>query len=186
MVKDEIELQGNDDYEVVPLTPLRRLEKRIEMMETTKSTQNLERFVDKILDMTEMNQKIVDEMVKSNQALREDVGVLIGKMDNLNNNMNDFVSIIKSAGEQDMESTSKTAVTEAITPLIDKMTEITKGTQEGNEALAETLENIDKRLKRMQSAPTNAKPVSSILARRGMMGSQTQSNSPPQQFNTRQ
>lgn len=181
MVRDEIELQGNDDYEVVPLTPLRRLEKRIEMMETTKSTQNLERFVDKILDMTEMNQKIVDEMVKSNQALREDVGVLIGKMDNLNNNMNEFVSIIKSAGEQDMESTSKTAVTEAITPLIDKMTEITKGTQEGNEALAETLENIDKRLKRMQTPPT-AKPVSSILARRGMMGAQQQSNSPPPQF----
>ena len=61
------------------------------------------------------------------------------------------------------------------------MTEITKGTQEGNEALAETLENIDKRLKRMQTPPT-AKPVSSILARRGMMGSQQQSNSPPPQL----
>ncbi|MCK4967485.1 MAG: hypothetical protein KAS12_00395 [Candidatus Aenigmarchaeota archaeon] len=181
--KDEIELQGNEDYEVVPLTPLRRLEKRIEMMETTKSTQNLERFVDKILDMTEMNQKIVDEMVKSNQSLREDVGVLIGKMDSLNDNMNEFVSLIKSAGEHDTEATSKAAVTDAITPVVDKMAEIMKNSQDGNDALAETLENIDKRLKRMQTTPTTAKPVSNILARRGMMNTQT--NSPPPQFNTK-
>ncbi len=172
MVRDEVELPREDDYEFVPLTPVRRLEKRLDVLETTKSTQSLERFVDKIIDMTELNQKIVDSMVKSNQSLREDVGVLIGKMDSLNDNLNEFVALIKTAGEQDIDSPSKDAFSNAVKPLVDKVEEITKGAQDSNMAIAETLENIDKRLKRMQAADTTQKPVSNILARRGMIPQQ--------------
>ncbi|MCK4551033.1 MAG: hypothetical protein KAT91_03690 [Candidatus Aenigmarchaeota archaeon] len=172
MARDEVELPHEDDYEFVPLTPVRRLEKRLDVLETTKSTQNLERFVDKIIDMTELNQKIVDSMVKSNQSLREDVGVLIGKMDSLNDNLNEFVALIKTAGEQDVDSTSKDAFSNAVKPLVDKVEEITKGAQDSNTAIAETLENIDKRLKRMQAGDTTQKPLSNILARRGMIPQQ--------------
>jgi len=183
MKSAEIELP-EEDYEIVPLAPLRRLEKRIESIETTKTTQNLERFVDKIIDMTELNQKIVDGMIKSNQALREDVGVLIGKMDNLSGNLNDFINLIKTAGEQDIEATSKEAFKDAIKPFVDQVTQIAKTTQEGNTVLAESLENINKRLKRIQTTSETAKSVSNILARRGV-GSQPQPSIPPLQARPR-
>ncbi|MCK5473998.1 MAG: hypothetical protein KAI53_01210 [Candidatus Aenigmarchaeota archaeon] len=182
MARDEIELSGEADYEFVPLTPVRRLEKRLDVLETTKSTQSLERFVDKIIDMTELNQKIVDGMVKSNQSLREDVGVLIGKMDSLNNNLSEFVTLIKTAGEQDVESPSKDAFSNAVKPLVDKVEEITRGARDSNAAIAETLENIDKRLKRMQATDRIQKPINNIFARRDMIPQQQpiRPTAPPQ------
>lgn len=164
----EIPMDDNDDYEVVPLTPLRRIEKRLEAMETSKSATNFERFIDKVLNMVEMNQKIVDEVVKANQGLREDISVLISKMDDAQSKMTDFMEIIKDAGEEGGgESMNKDLIEHIISPFVDKFESASNKTTETSTQIVDTLSSIEKRLKTMNmgasGAPTGA---GNILQRR--------------------
>lgn len=147
--KSEVEIPGSgEEYEVIALSPLRRLEKRLEAVEQTRTVANLERFVDKILDMVELNQKIVDEVVKANQGLREDMAVLVGKMDELYSRIGDFIDIIKSAGEEERaEVVSRETIEATVTPIIAKMEEMNKRVIESNATIADTLGAIEKRLK---------------------------------------
>lgn len=160
--KEEVEISASpDDYEVVPLGPIRRLEKRLESLETTKDVSSIERFNDKIIDMIELNQHIVDEVVKANQGLREDLAALIGKLDNLQSSLKEFIEMIKSAGESPVKE-------EYSSKLIGKLSEINQKTLESNSAIIESLSTIDKRLKRMQ---IGGRPSTNILARRGFVES---------------
>jgi len=168
MVQNEVEIP-HDDYEIVPLTPLRRLEKRMEAIETTKSMSNLEKFIDKVIDMVEMNQKIVDEVVRSNQGLREDISILISKIDDSQAKMTQFVEIIKDAGEQEGgESMSKEFIENIISPMVEKISASDTKLAETNGQILEMLSSIDKRLKGNPAPgmPMGRPAVSSILQRR--------------------
>lgn len=182
---DEIEIKSKEDYEIIPVTPLRRLEKRLESLETTKSMNSMEKFIDKVIDMVEMNQKIVDDMVRSNQSLREDLNVLIGKMDTLQSKIATFVDMVQSAAEggeedeeEDMEDKSaeilKTGLAESIRPIVDQIQIMNKQAQDTNTSLMQSMDNLDKRLKRMQAPSPAAPPMQypsarEILARRGIL-----------------
>lgn len=173
---EEVEIPA-DDYEVIPLTPLRRLEKRLDAIETTKSMNNMERFIDKVIDMVELNQKIVEDMVKSNQALREDLGVLISKMDGLQSKIGGFVDMIENAAETDVAETAAESTTSVVKPLLEQIQSMNKQTQETNATLVQSLENIDRRLKRLLPAAAPPQPYQSardILARRGVQPQQQQ------------
>ncbi len=152
MPPKEVEIPSErDDYEVVPLTPLRRLEKRLEAIETTKSMSHLEKFIDKIIDMVEMNQRIVDEVVKANQGLREDISILISKIDDSQTKMSEFVDLIKEAGEQEgSETITKELIDHVISPMIDKIEVASNKTIDTNNQMVETLASIEKRMKTMQ------------------------------------
>lgn len=168
MVQNEVEIP-HDDYEIVPLTPLRRLEKRMEAMETTKSMSNLEKFIDKVIDMVEMNQKIVEEVVRANQGLREDISILISKIDDSQAKMTQFVEIIKDAGEQEGgETMSKEFVENVVAPMIEKIEAGNTKVAETNNQILETLSSIDKRLKGGQAPGVQlGRPaISNILQRR--------------------
>jgi len=167
MDSKEVEIP-HDDYEVVPLTPLRRLEKRLETIETTKSMSNLEKFIDKVIDMVEMNQKIVDEVVKANQGLREDISILISKIDDSQTKMSEFVDIIKEAGEQEGgETMSKEIIDNVVTPLVDKLEASSSKNAETNAQMVETLTSIEKRLKTIQLGGQSTRTgASAILQRR--------------------
>lgn len=168
MVQNEVEIP-HDDYEIVPLTPLRRLEKRMEAIETTKSMSNLEKFIDKVIDMVEMNQKIVEEVVRANQGLREDISILISKIDDSQAKMSQFVEIIKDAGEQEGgETLSKEFIEHIVTPMIEKIEAGNTKVAETNNQILETLSSIDKRLKSGQApgAPMGRPAISNILQRR--------------------
>lgn len=149
---DEYELTDNEDYEVVPLTPIRRLEKRVGQIETSKSFSNVERMMDKILDMVELNQRIVDEMVKANTGLRADLSSLVGKMDSLQGKLTNFIDIVEEAGKEDVdESEAVAAMKGMVTPLVKGITESNEKLLKSNEAIAENISTIDKRLKRANS-----------------------------------
>ncbi len=150
-MKDEVELSA-DDYEVMPLTPLRKLEKRLERLEMQRSTHNFERLIDKILDMTELNQRIIDEVVKANQGLREDIAVLIGKLDNLHDKVDEFVTMIKEAGENESEDKlAEQIVEKSVKPLVEAIEKSNNEALESNKMMVDLLMNIEKRLKRMQA-----------------------------------
>ena len=157
------------------LSPIRRLEKRLETMESTKTTNNLEKFIDKMMDMVELNQKIIEDIVRSNQATREDIGVLVGKLDSLQTKITSFVDLIQNAAESDVAQTAADSTTITIKPLIDRLEEMSNHTQETNTQLVESLENIEKLLRRPQ-APMPSTPSSQtareILSRRGILPSQ--------------
>lgn len=147
--------EESDDYEVIPITPIRRLEKRMEEIETSKSVSNFERLMDKIIDMVELNQRIVDEVVKANTGLREDLAVLIGKMDQLQEKMSSFIDIVENAGAEEEEGQAgRSAMKDMVEPLLNEMKSANKELMsrviESNTAISENLSSIDKRLKRMQ------------------------------------
>ena len=153
MSKDDAGVYGseNDDYEVVPLTPIRRLEKRLSTVESSRSLGNLERLMDKIIDMVELNQRIVDEMIKANTGLRDSVGVLVNKMDSLNDKITNFVNIVAEAGKEETEeSESIVAMKGMVEPLIKNIVETNDKLIKSNEIMTTSLSTIDKRLKRLQ------------------------------------
>ncbi|MBU4300480.1 MAG: hypothetical protein ABIF85_00875 [Nanoarchaeota archaeon] len=170
--KDEVEIKGDDDYEIVALSPIRRLEKRLETMENTKTTNNLEKFIDKMMDMVELNQKIIEDIVRSNQATREDIGILVGKLDSLQAKISSFVEMVQSAAESDVAQTAAESTTETIKPLIDRLETMSDQTKETNAQLVESLGNIEKLLRKQPQSTLPTSPSSQtardILARRGI------------------
>lgn len=159
----------------MPLSPIRRLEKRLEAMETTKTTNNVEKFIDKVMDMVELNQKIIEDIVRSNQTMREDIGALIGKIDSLQSKVSSFVDIVQSAAESDVAQTAADSTGETIKPVIERFETMSAQTQETNTRMLQSLESIEKLLRRPQmpahSMPTN-QTVREILARRGVAPAQ--------------
>lgn len=143
-----------EEYEMIPLTPLRRLEKRLEAIEQQKTAAGLERFIDKVIDMVELNQKIVEEVVRANQGLREDVAVLVGKMDELYMRLGDFIDIIKAAGEEEgEEAMSAKIIEESVKPLVSRIEAMGKVIQEGQATMQESLTSMERRLRAAAPSP---------------------------------
>jgi len=69
----EVELGTEDEnYEVIPLSPIRRLEERIKKLEKEREGFAYQGFMREILDLIQSNQKLVDEIVKANDQLRDE------------------------------------------------------------------------------------------------------------------
>jgi len=134
------------EYELIPISPLRRLEKRIEKLEASYSGVPNDIFKD-VIDIMRMNQQLVDELAKSNDALRIELSKLPAKLDELIANLKELISFIKSSGEEEAVGITQ----EAMKPLVEKMDELVKANKtasETNEAMLELLNEINKRLKR--------------------------------------
>lgn len=139
-----------DEYELIPVSPLRRLEKRIETLEHFSAGDSKDIFKD-IIDIVRMNQLIVDQLATSSDALRIELAKLPGKLDELLFNMKELISFIKSAGE--VETSGVTP--EVMKPVVDKLDELVKANKsitERNDSMLELLDTISKRLRR--PAPT--------------------------------
>ena len=90
----EVEIES-DDYEVVPVGPIRRLEERIKKMERDKEGFAYESFMREILELIQSNQKLVDEIVKANDSLRDELAKIPGKIDELLKSWREFIEILK-------------------------------------------------------------------------------------------
>lgn len=90
----EVEIES-DDYEVVPVGPIRRLEERIKKMEKDKEGFAYESFMREILELIQSNQKLVDEIVKANDSLRDELAKIPGKIDELLKSWREFIEVLK-------------------------------------------------------------------------------------------
>lgn len=99
----EVEVES-DDYEVVPVGPIRRLEERIRKMEKDKEGFAYDGFMREILELIQSNQKLVDEIVKANDSLRDELSKIPGKIDEMLKAWREFIEILKEVGGA--ESTS--------------------------------------------------------------------------------
>ncbi len=162
---------SDEEYEIVPVTPLRKLEKKIEMLEKSRSDEIFNRVLDKLIDLTEINQRIVEEMVRSNQGLREDIEILVAKMNTLEDKMNDFVDILRNIAEAELkEAESKfdpdiiaKTISESINNSISsvfseigkKLENLVNKMNDENKNLIQVLIAMDKKLRRLSSSPQN-------------------------------
>ena len=141
-----VENSDEIDYELIPVSPIRRLEKRMHKLEKSPAIDSGAFFRD-VLEIVRMNQQIVNEMAKSNDTLRIELAKLPGKLDEVVIQLKDLISFIKVAGEQE-----STAVTQqAMTPVVNKLDEMIKTNKvlaEKNDATLGLLDEISKRLKR--------------------------------------
>ena len=135
-----------NEYELVPMSPIRRLEQRLDRLESSSPIDSKSIFSD-VIDIVRMNQQLVDELAKSSDALRIELSKLPGKLDDLITNLKDLISFIKASGEEETAGITQ----ETMKPVVDKMDEMVqtnKTISEKNDAMLELLDEISKKLKR--------------------------------------
>ncbi len=149
---------SDEEYEVIPTSPMRRLEKRIDKVESGSYSSQVRRLVDQVLELIKSNQKIIDDSIKANNDLISEVSKVPKKIDDLILEMREFIKLLKvSAEEEEVSQVSK----EVMAPLVDKFTELieqNKRNFETNQAVLTTLGIIEKRLKRLYTAPAPPRP----------------------------
>jgi len=137
----------DEEYEVIPTSPIRKLEKRMSKMETVSSSSEARRLIEQIIELIKSNQRIIDDVVKADAELRHEITVIPGKIDELIASISEFVDILKASATEESAGISK----EAMEPLVKKISELVeqnKKTHEIGQATLTSLETIDKRLKR--------------------------------------
>lgn len=179
MSDDEVELGGKaagDDYEVVPVGPLRKLERRVdELQEKNKQGSGTDdELVRDVLDIMKSNQKIVNDMTESTHELKNSVEDLTHKMDEVVDNMNSFMDLLTEASEMDMEGELVGDMEQRIAEAIGtKMEDVAEDMRESNQAVVEHLNEINENIRRNYAAQNK----DGIVSR----SDQNQQHSRPQQ-----
>lgn len=149
-------IEKQEEFEIVPMSPIRRLERRLDQLESTSGV-DTRSFLKEIVDIIKMNQMLVDELAKANDSLRIEISKLPSKLEELINHLTELLSYIKaSAAEEAAPAT-------AFKPLVDKfdkLIEANKRIVEGNQSILSALEEIGQKLKRRPLPPrAHMKPV---------------------------
>lgn len=140
----------DEEYEVIPTSPIRRLEKRISKIESTTASSGLQKLIEQIIELIKSNQRVIDDVIKANSELRNELSKIPGKLDQLISNINEFIEILKASAAE--EATPQAGVD--MKPLVEKITELveqTKKNMEINQAALTNLSAIDTRMKRLQT-----------------------------------
>ncbi|MCD6367693.1 MAG: hypothetical protein J7L45_01265 [Candidatus Aenigmarchaeota archaeon] len=130
----------DDEYEVIPVGPLKKLEERIEKLEKERETVSTHEFIREILDLIESNQKLVDEIVKANDELREELSKIPGKIDELLKAWREFIDLLKEAGVSESSGTEGSGISsdklDELISLNKEMLEAIKSMKEKNEPVS--------------------------------------------------
>jgi len=135
-----------EEFELIPMSPLRRLEKRIEQVESSSST-DTRGFLKEVLDIVRMNQQLVDELAKANDALRIELSKLPGRLEELINDLHELLSFIKASATEELTTASPTN----LQPLVEKLDQMIEGNKkivESNQNLLSAIEDVDKKLRK--------------------------------------
>jgi methyl-accepting chemotaxis protein len=148
--------ESTESYEIIPVTPLKKLEQRIERVEQTGTIPQLQSLINQIIELIRSNQKIVNDVIQANAELRNEISKLPPKIEELTNMMKSFIALVEAAGREEVSGPS----TEALKPLTEYMQKMVDQNQkllEGNQSMIEQLDNISRKLK-------GGTPVSQLLS----------------------
>jgi len=154
-------MSPEDEYEIIPTSPIRRLEKRVEQVESGSYSSQIRKLIEQVIELIKSNQRIIDDSLKANTDLISEISKVPKKVEDLIIEMREFMKLLKtSAEEEEVSAVSK----EVMSPLVEKMTELieqNKKNFETNQAALTTLGIIEKRLKRLytQTTPTRTPPT---------------------------
>ena len=154
----EISETGKDNYEIIPVTPIRRLERKIEQIEQAGTIPQLQSLINQIIELIRSNQKIVNEVIKANMDLRNEIARLPNKIDELTLEMKKFLSLIEAAGREEITAPSPESM-KPVTEQLQKLVEQNQKMVENNQAILEGLDNISKKIR-----PAGGTPVSHLMS----------------------
>lgn len=86
-----------DEYELIPLSPVRRLERRMEKIEKTGTSLETTR---ELIEIVRANQHVIDEMVRINSDMMKKISDLLNTVSELTIKMTDFMGRIEFSGEE--------------------------------------------------------------------------------------
>jgi len=149
-------------YEIIPVTPIRKLEERMEKIESSGSTPQLQNLINQIIELIRNNQKIVNDVIQANNDLRNELSKLPSKMDELIDTINGFLELVEAAGKEEVNVTPQPVQSnaEAFKPIIDELRKISDQNQklvESNQVVLDELSKMDRKLK-------GGMPVSTLLS----------------------
>ena len=140
--------EKDEEFELIPLSPLRRLEKRVTELES-ESGVDIKEFFHELVDIISMNQQLVDQLAKANDSLRIELSRLPGRIEELVNNVGELLSYIKAAAVE--ETTGQVGISsESLKPLtekMDKLVDLNKKIVDNNETLTNLLETMDRKMR---------------------------------------
>jgi len=155
MSNDEVQLGSSEDedYEVVPVGPIRKLERRIdEIQEQSQEAQgsaHKDELIRDVLDIMKSNQKIVNDMTESTHELKNSVEDLTHKMDETIDNMNAFMDLLNEASEMDMEGEIVGDMEGRIADAIgSKMDDVVQNMHESNQQVINQLDNLNESIRK--------------------------------------
>jgi len=140
-----------EEYELIPLSPLRRLEKRIDEIEQSPDI-GVKEFFHELIDILRMNQELVDELVKTNDALRVELSRLPGRIEDLTRNVGELLTYIKAAATEEITTGAQPAgpAVEQSPDMVEKLNQLVETNKkivETNETITDLLGTIENRLK---------------------------------------
>ena len=138
-----------EEYEVIPTSPIRKIEQRLSRVETESSTSEIRKLIEQIIELVKSNQRIIDDIVKSDAELRNEVSKLPGKIDDLLTNMREFMELLKTSATEETVSDISRDVMEPISSSLKELIEQGKKNTELQQSSNTNLAMMDKRLKRI-------------------------------------
>ncbi|MBI4010088.1 MAG: hypothetical protein HY361_02760 [Candidatus Aenigmarchaeota archaeon] len=145
MAKGAVMEKDSGEFELIPVSPLRKLEKRIDELEVSKGG-NMQEFYRDMVDIVKMNQQLVDELAKANDALRIEISRLPSRMEDLIARMDEIISFIKASATEEMAPTAGDM--KPLGDKLDQLIETNKRVAESNQSVLQLLDNIGKKLSR--------------------------------------
>jgi len=138
----------DDDYDSVPASPIRRLEKRINRIEKTSSSSEVSKLIEQIIELIKSNQRVIADVVKSDAELRNELSRVPGKIDELIGSMNQFLDLLKASAAEETVAGMSRDIMDPLTSKMDELVDYTKKSMEANQALLSSMGTIESRLKR--------------------------------------
>ena len=93
----------DDEYELVPLSPIRRLEKRMEKVERSGTSQDT---IHDLVEVVRANQHVIDDVVKMNSEMFNKVTDLVTKVNTMTEKMTEFLERLEVSGENEQPTTA--------------------------------------------------------------------------------
>ena len=153
MTKGIVE-KDSGEFELIPVSPLRKMEKRLDELEVSKGV-NMQEFYREMVDIIKMNQQIVDEIAKANDALRIELSRLPSRKEDSISRLDEIISFIKASATEEVRMPGDT---KSLGDKLDQLVETNKKVADSNTALMELLDDIGKKLSRPVFPPVR-RPV---------------------------
>lgn len=92
-----------ETYELVPVTPIRRLEKEVEKLKKERVSDTGSEMGKQVIDILKMNQKIVDDMAHLQGELIAQMYKTNEKLSKLTDSIAELVVVLSSAAEEEVQ-----------------------------------------------------------------------------------
>jgi mevalonate kinase len=147
--------EDSETYEIIPVTPLKKLEKRMDKLESGGTVPQLQSLINQIIELIRSNQKIVNDVIQANAELKNEIAKLPSKIDEMTTSMKNFIALVEAAGKEEVGGAGPETL-KPVTDQLKKMVEQNQRILESNQAMIDKLDMMSKKVRR-------GTPVSELL-----------------------